>query len=145
MKTIDKIQKTVLVTGGAGYIGSHACKALSQAGYTPITYDNLVYGHPAAVQWGPLEEGDISDHHRLQTVMRTYKPIAVMHFAAYAYVGESVQNPAKYYRNNAVGTLSLLESMKACGISTIIFSSTCATYGMIERVPIPENHPQNPQ
>ena len=141
---MSTFSKPVLVTGGGGYIGSHGCKALAKAGYLPVTYDNLVYGHPGAVQWGPLEVGDISDPHRLKAVMRKYNPTAVMHFAAYAYVGESVQNPAKYYRNNAAGTLSLLECMKECGISTIIFSSTCATYGMPERVPISEDHPQNP-
>ena len=134
----------VLVTGGAGYIGAHACKALSNAGYTPVTYDNLVYGHRAAVKWGPLEEGDISDRRRLELVFHQYKPIAVMHFAAYAYVGESVENPAKYYRNNTAGTLSLLESMKKCSIDKFIFSSTCATYGMPNQIPIVENHPQNP-
>jgi UDP-glucose-4-epimerase GalE len=144
MTAINKIQKTVIVTGGAGYIGAHACKALAQAGYTPITYDNLVYGHPEAVKWGPLEEGDISDHHRLEAVLRKYNPSAVLHFAAYAYVGESVENPAKYYRNNAAGTLSLLESMRNCNIDKIIFSSTCATYGMPEQIPIQESHPQDP-
>ena len=134
----------VLVTGGAGYIGAHACKALSLAGYLPITYDNLVYGHSEAVKWGPLEKGDINDQRQLEAVLRKYDPTAVMHFAAYAYVGESVENPAKYYRNNAAGTLSLLESMKKCGIGRIIFSSTCATYGMPQHIPIPEDHPQNP-
>ena len=144
MKFKNKNQKTVLVTGGAGYIGAHACKALALAGYTPITYDNLVYGHSKAVKWGPLEEGDIGNCRQLESVLRKYKPTAVMHFAAYAYVGESVQNPAKYYRNNVAGTLSLLESMKNCSIDKIIFSSTCATYGMPDKIPIDENHPQYP-
>jgi len=139
-----KTAKSVLVTGGAGYIGAHACKALAEAGYTPVTYDNFVYGHPAAVRWGPLENGDIGDRDQLEMVMKKYNPAAVMHFAAYAYVGESVTNPAKYYRNNVAGTLSLLESMNSCGIDKIIFSSTCATYGMPDIVPIDENHPQNP-
>jgi len=133
-----------LVTGGAGYIGAHACKALAGEGYTPITYDNLVYGHPHTVKWGPLEEGDIGDRRRLETVLKKYKPLAVMHFAAYAYVGESVENPAKYYRNNVAGTLSLMESMRNCGINKMIFSSTCATYGMPEQIPIGEDHPQYP-
>ena len=133
-----------MVTGGAGYIGAHACKALAGAGYTPITYDNLVYGHAQSVKWGPLEEGDIGDSRRLVTVLQKYKPSAVMHFAAYAYVGESVENPAKYYRNNVAGTLALLESMRKCGINQIIFSSTCATYGMPEQIPIGEDHPQYP-
>jgi len=134
----------VLVTGGAGYIGAHTCKALAEAGYTPVAYDNLVYGHRAAVKWGPLEEGDIGDRMQLERVMQKYTPAAVMHFAAYAYVGESVENPAKYYRNNAAGSLSLLESMKKCSIDKIIFSSTCATYGMPDQIPIIEDHAQNP-
>jgi len=133
-----------LVTGGAGYIGAHACKALAVAGYTPITYDNLVYGHAQSVKWGPLEEGDIGNRRRLEAVMQKYKPGAVMHFAAYAYVGESVENPAKYYRNNVAGTLTLLESMRNCGINKMIFSSTCATYGMPDQIPIGEEHPQYP-
>jgi len=137
-------QNSILVTGGAGYIGAHACKALAGAGYTPVAYDNLVYGHPQSVKWGPLEEGDIGDNRRLETVLQKYKPAAVMHFAAYAYVGESVENPAKYYRNNVAGTLTLLESMRSYGINKMIFSSTCATYGMPEQIPIGEDHPQNP-
>ena len=144
MNDIMNIKDPILVTGGAGYIGAHACKALARAGYTPITYDNMVYGHAAAVKWGPLEEGDITDYARLEAVMRKYNPKAVMHFAAYAYVGESVEKPSKYYRNNVAGTLTLLESMRSCGIDKIIFSSTCATYGMPEQIPIPEDHPQNP-
>jgi UDP-arabinose 4-epimerase len=139
-----KTAKSVLVTGGAGYIGAHACKALAEAGYTPVTYDNFVYGHPTAVRWGPLERGDIGDRDRLEMVLKKYNPAAVMHFAAYAYVGESVTKPAKYYRNNVAGTLSLLESMNSCGIDKIIFSSTCATYGMPDQIPIDEDHPQNP-
>ena len=98
----------------------------------------------SAVKWGPLEEGDITDSARLEAVMRKYNPKAVMHFAAYAYVGESVEKPSKYYHNNVAGTLTLLESMRSCGIDKIIFSSTCATYGMPEQIPIPEDHPQNP-
>ena len=134
----------ILVTGGAGYIGSHACKALAQAGYTPITYDNLVCGHRWAVKWGPLEEGNIADHARLNEVIAKYQPVAVMHFAAYAYVGESVEDPGKYYRNNVAGTLTLLEVMRDHGIDKFIFSSTCATYGIPETVPISEDHPQRP-
>jgi len=134
----------VLVTGGAGYIGSHACKALALAGHEPITYDNLVYGHEWAVQWGPLEKGDIGDRQRLDQVMRQYRPDAVMHFAAFAYVGESVEDPGKYYRNNVAGTLTLLESMRDNAVGKIIFSSTCATYGEPEVVPIRESEPQAP-
>ncbi|MFQ3584173.1 MAG: UDP-glucose 4-epimerase GalE [Cyanobacteriota bacterium] len=133
-----------LVTGGAGYIGSHTCKALAASGHTPITYDNLVYGHPWAVRWGPLEEGDIADRERLDQVINRYQPEGVIHFAAYAYVGESVQDPAKYYRNNVGGSLSLLEAMRDHGIPYIVFSSTCASYGIPERIPIPESHPQRP-
>ncbi len=137
-------EKPILVTGGAGYIGSHACKALANAGYMPVTYDNLVYGHREAVKWGPLEEGDIADPIRLESVLRKYGPKAVMHFAAYAYVGESVENPSKYYRNNVAGTLTLLDTMRTCAVDKLIFSSTCATYGMPEQIPITEDHPQNP-
>jgi UDP-arabinose 4-epimerase len=134
----------ILVTGGAGYIGSHACKALANAGYTPIAYDNLVYGHEWAVKWGPLEIGDIADRNCLDAVIKQYQPKAVMHFAAYAYVGESVQDPGKYYRNNVAGTLTLLEAIRDHGIDKLIFSSTCATYGIPEQVPISEDHPQRP-
>ena len=138
------MHRKILVTGGAGYIGSHTCKALSRAGFTPVTYDNLVYGHEWAVKWGVLEKGDILDTSRLSRVIATYKPLAVIHFAAFAYVGESVENPAKYYRNNVVGTLSLLEAMHNNGVDKIVFSSTCATYGIPERVPIAEDTPQQP-
>jgi UDP-arabinose 4-epimerase len=136
--------KNILVTGGAGYIGSHACKALSQAGYTPVTYDNLEYGHKWAVKWGPLEIGDIKDRSRLDQVIEKYRPEAVMHFAAYAYVSESVENPGKYYRNNVAGTLTLLEAIRDKEIKNIIFSSTCATYGIPEQTPLTEDHPQYP-
>ena len=136
--------KPILVTGGAGYIGSHACKALAQAGYTPIAFDSLVYGHRWAVQWGPLEKGDILDRSRLDEVLEKYEPAAVMHFAAYAYVGESVQNPGKYYRNNVAGTINLLEALRDHNIGQLIFSSTCATYGVPHRNPIPEDHTQHP-
>jgi UDP-arabinose 4-epimerase len=136
--------KTILVTGGAGYIGCHACKALALAGYTPVTYDNLIYGHPWAVRWGPLVEGDILDRAQLDKVIKRYNPSAVMHFAAFAYVGESVQEPAKYYRNNVSGSLALLEAMVEHDIDKFIFSSTCATYGVPNQIPITEDHPQNP-
>ncbi len=134
----------ILVTGGAGYIGSHACKALAAAGYTPVAYDNLVHGHRQAVKWGPLEAGDISDRTRLDAVIRQWQPIAVMHFAAYAYVGESVTNPGKYYRNNVVGSLVLLEAMRDHGIDKLVFSSTCATYGVPRSQLLTEDHPQFP-
>jgi UDP-arabinose 4-epimerase len=136
--------KVVLVTGGAGYIGSHACKALAKAGYTPIAYDNLIYGHEWAVKWGPFEQGDILDRKRLDEAIRQYQPAAIMHFAAYAYVGESVEDPGKYYRNNVVGSLTLLEAMRDNDIKNFVFSSTCATYGEPEQIPIPEDHNQAP-
>jgi UDP-arabinose 4-epimerase len=135
---------TVLVTGGAGYIGSHACKALRQAGFTPIAYDNLFRGHAWAVKWGPLEQGDVTDPARLSEVMAKYHPVAVMHFAAYCYVGESVVEPALYYRNNVAGSLCLLEAMRRCDIKRFILSSTCATYGDPRGIPIIEGHPQAP-
>ena len=134
----------ILVTGGAGYIGSHACKALAQAGYTPVVFDSLVYGHEWAVQWGPFEQGDLSDRTRLDELFARYDFAAVLHFAAFAYVGESVSDPAKYYRNNVVGTLNLLETMVARDVNQIVFSSTCATYGEPEMLPINESHPQRP-
>lgn len=136
--------KNVLVTGGAGYIGSHACKALVKAGYMPIAYDNLVYGNEWAVQWGPLEKGDIRDKARIREVLEEYKPDSVMHFAAYSYVGESVQDPKKYYDNNVGGTLSLLEAMLDYDIRNIVFSSTAATYGAPKKIPMKEDHPQHP-
>ncbi len=136
--------RSVLVTGGAGYVGSHACKALAQNGFLPISVDNLVYGHEWAVKWGPLIEGEISDRALLDQVFSTYKPVAVLHFAAYAYVGESVSAPDKYYRNNVTGTLALLDAVLAHGCNNFVFSSTCSTYGVPDQVPIPENHPQQP-
>ncbi len=137
----------VLVTGGAGYIGSHAVLALKQAGYPVVVLDNLVYGHKDLAEeilQVDLVCGDISDRALLEKVFADYGIQAVMHFAAYAYVGESVTNPAKYYRNNVAGTLTMLETMVEAGIKTMVFSSTCATYGNPEQLPIPENHPQNP-
>ncbi len=135
---------TVLVTGGAGYIGSHTCKTLKQAGFNPVTLDNMVYGHDWAVKWGPLVRGDILSAADLDGVFAAHKPAAVVHFAAFAYVGESVQNPAKYYHNNVTGTLSLLDAMRRHGCGHIVFSSTCATYGVPIALPIPEDHPQKP-
>lgn len=134
----------ILVTGGAGYIGSHTCKALAKAGYTPVTYDNLVSGHEWAVQWGPLIRGDILNRSQLEEAFRQYKPSAVMHFAAYADVGESVEEPLKYYTNNLVGTVNLLEVMRDFSNKHFVFSSTCATYGIPQTIPISELHPQHP-
>lgn len=134
----------VLVTGGAGYVGSHACKALAQSGHEPIVYDNLCRGHRSLVRWGPLERGDLLDGARLRAVLARYAPDAVMHFAALAYVGESVAAPGLYYRNNVAGTLCLLEAMRASGVDTIVFSSSCATYGLPRHLPIAEDDSQDP-
>ncbi len=133
--------------GGAGYIGSHVVQALQGAGYEVVVLDNLVYGHRELVErvlQVKLVVGDISDRPLLDELFATHSIAAVMHFAAYAYVGESVTAPAKYYRNNVAGTLTLLEAMVAASVKNFVFSSTCATYGMPEKVPIPEAHPQNP-
>ena len=134
----------ILVTGGAGYIGSHTCKWLSGLGYTPVTFDNLVYGHRHAVKWGPLEVGDLSETDRLIDVINAYRPKAIVHFAAWSYVGESVVEPAKYYSNNVGGTLSLLDAMRKTGLDQIVFSSTCATYGEPDEIPIKETTLQSP-
>ncbi len=134
----------VLVVGGAGYVGSHACLALAEAGFLPVTVDNLVYGHRWAVQWGPLEQGDLADKAFLGAVLERHRPAAVLHFAAYTYVGESVEQPAKYYRNNVLGTLNLLEAMVEAGIRKLVFSSTCAVYGPPQRLPLTEDHPLAP-
>ncbi|MGV7235448.1 MAG: UDP-glucose 4-epimerase GalE [Nitrosomonadaceae bacterium] len=134
----------VLVTGGAGYIGSHICKALDKAGYLPVTYDNLSEGYKEAVKWGPLEEGDVQDQSRLSEVLVQYQPIAVMHFAAFIAAGESVENPGKYYQNNVAGSLSLIEAVVRQGVDKFIFSSTAAVYGMPVEIPITESHPQQP-
>ena len=134
----------MLVTGGAGYIGSHACKALAAAGHTPVAYDNLARGNAWAVKWGPLEEGDILDQARLEAVIERHKPTAAMHFAALAYVAESVADPAIYYRTNVQGTLTLLEAMRRQGVDRLVFSSSCATYGSPAVTPIAEAAPQAP-
>ena len=134
----------VLVTGGAGYIGSHTCKALQRAGFFPVSYDNLGRGNPEAVQWGPLEIGDLADRDRLIEAMARHDVSAVIHFAAFAYVGESNENPALYQRNNVGGTETLLETMHARGVNTIVFSSSCAVYGMPHAVPIGEDAPLAP-
>jgi UDP-glucose 4-epimerase len=138
---------TILVTGGAGYIGSHAVLALRDAGYEVVILDNLVYGHRELVEKVlkvELIQGDTGDRALLDQLFKTREFAAVMHFAAYAYVGESVSQPAKYYRNNVVGTLTLLEAMCEAGIKNFVFSSTCATYGVPQQIPISENQPQQP-
>ena len=134
----------VLVAGGAGYIGSHTCKALAQAGHTPIVYDNLGRGHAWAVKWGPLEQGDLNDRAVLDGVMRRHRPDAVINFAALAYVGESTKEPTLYYRANVAGTVTLLEVMRAHEVASIVFSSSCATYGVPEQLPIVETMMQRP-
>lgn len=138
------MSKNILVTGGAGYIGSHACKALSKAGFTPIAYDSLIYGHREAVRWGPLIEADLADRATLAETLRKYEIAAVMHFAAFAYVGESMTKPELYFNNNVVNTIGLLDEMLAAGVRHIVFSSTCATYGTPDSVPITEDTPQRP-
>jgi UDP-arabinose 4-epimerase len=136
--------KTILVTGGAGFVGSHACKALARAGYLPVTFDNLEHGHERAVKWGPLESGDLRNEHDLRRVFEAHRPWAVMHFAAYAYVGESTVDPAKYYDNNVGGTAKLVQACAAAGCRNVVFSSSCATYGVPERLPLTEDAAQNP-
>ncbi len=134
----------VLVTGGAGYIGSHVAKALSRAGHNPVVYDNLSVGHRSNVRWGALIEGELSNGPLLRTVLARERIEAVIHLAACAYVGESMNNPRKYFQNNVANTLTLLEAMADEGVSRIVFSSSCATYGDPCRLPIDEAHPQCP-
>ncbi len=134
----------VLVTGGAGYIGSHAAKALQQAGYRVVAYDNLTAGHRSAVRYGPLVEGDIADVAQVRQALRRHEIFAVMHFAAFLDVGESVRDPGRYYRNNVVGALGVLEAMVAESVGYFVLSSTCATYGEPVETPITEAHPQRP-
>ena len=134
----------ILVTGGAGYIGSHTCKALAAAGFTPVTFDNLRSGHRRAVKWGPLEEGDLADGARLAAVIAKYAPRGVIHFAASSAVGESVADPGAYYRNNVAGSLTLLEAMRDHGVGALVFSSTAAVYGAPQQDLMPESHPLMP-
>jgi UDP-glucose-4-epimerase GalE len=135
---------TVIVTGGAGYVGSHTCKGLAKAGFLPVTIDNMVHGHEWAVKWGPLVKADLADPTALDAAFASHRPLAVLHFAAFAYVGESVTAPEKYYRNNVAGTLNLLDAMLRHRCRDIVFSSTCATYGVPTVIPIPEDHVQQP-
>jgi UDP-arabinose 4-epimerase len=135
---------SILVTGGAGFIGSHTCKALRHAGFDPVCYDNLTRGNPESVKWGALETGDLADGARLRSVIAKYRPRVVVHFAALAYVGESNENPAAYYRNNVGGTAELLDAMRECGVNHIVFSSSCAVYGVPQTLPITEQSPAAP-
>ncbi|MDQ0456895.1 UDP-glucose 4-epimerase GalE [Rhizobium paknamense] len=134
----------VLVVGGAGYIGSHTCLELSRRGYLPIVFDNLSNGHGEFVKWGPLEQGDIRDRARLDEVLAKHKPAAILHFAALIEVGESVKDPVAFYENNVIGSLTLLAAAQAAGIKAFVFSSTCATYGLPESLPLDETHRQAP-
>ena len=136
--------EAVLIAGGAGYIGSHAAKLLHQRGYHPVVLDNLVCGHRWAARWGTFVEADLADREAVRRVLLEHRIRAVMHFAAYAYVGESVRTPGKYYRNNVANTLTLLETMAEVESEHFVFSSTCATYGEPRSIPIPEEHPQAP-
>lgn len=134
----------ILVTGGAGYIGSHACKALKAAGYTPVTYDNLSTGWQDAVKFGPFEQGDLTDRARLDQIFAAYQPVAVMHFAALSQVGESIREPGLYWHNNVAGSLNLLQAAVQAGCKNFVFSSTCATYGDQDNVILDETSAQHP-
>lgn len=134
----------ILITGGAGYIGSHANKSLSGRGYKTLVFDNLSYGHKESAKWGRFIRGDLSGPEQIRGAFRDYKIRAVMHFAGYAYVGESVTDPQKYYLNNVSNTLNLLQAMLENRVDKFIFSSSCSTYGIPSKIPIPEEHPQNP-
>lgn len=134
----------ILIVGGAGYIGSHTNKALTEAGYETIVLDNLSYGHKEAVKWGTFCQCDLKDIDDLDKVFTEYDIDAVMHFSSFIEVGESVQNPEKYYTNNVVNTMNLLKVMLKHNVKKFIFSSTCATYGVPQKIPLVEDHPQNP-
>lgn len=134
----------VLVTGGAGFIGSHTAKALAHAGLEPVVIDDLSNGHRAAARWGPFVHGDVGNRDLLRQVMTEHRVEGVIHFAAHAYVGESVYEPRMYFQNNVANTLALLDAMMDAGVERIVFSSTCATYGLPESLPIGEDHPQRP-
>jgi UDP-arabinose 4-epimerase len=137
-------QPTVLVTGGAGYVGSHVCKALHRAGVVPVVLDNLSTGNQEAVKWGPLEVGDVRNESFVADVMRRHRAAAVLHFAAASLVGESASKPYEYYDNNVNGAIALVGAMRRCGVSPIVFSSTCAVYGMPEQLPIEETEATHP-
>lgn len=134
----------ILIAGGAGYIGSHTNKILNKLGYETIVVDNLVYGHKEFVKWGKFYNIDIGNKKELEKIFKKEKIEAVMHFCAYAYVGESVKEPSKYYNNNVVNTVNLLDTMVKYNVYKFIFSSTCATFGNPIKIPIDEIHPQNP-
>jgi UDP-glucose-4-epimerase GalE len=135
---------TILVTGGAGYVGSHICKALARAGYGVVVYDNLSTGHRDLARWGLFVHGDILDYTSLTACMRAHHPVGIIHCAAYAYVGESVIDPGKYFRNNVDGTLTLLSAAQDTGIGAVVVSGTCAVYGMPQEIPVTEACPTGP-
>lgn len=134
----------ILVTGGAGYVGSHVCLALAEAGYLPVAYDNLHNGHAAFVQWGPLEEADIRDAEALDRAFARHSPLAVIHMAGLIEVGESVRDPGAFFEVNVGGSIQLLRAAARAGVGAFVFSSTCATYGAPVRMPMDEDHPQTP-
>jgi UDP-glucose 4-epimerase len=134
----------ILVVGGAGYIGSHTCLDLFSKGFTPIVYDNLSNGHAEFAKWGPLEVGDVRDRKRLDEAFLKYRPQAIIHFAAAIEVGESIRDPSAFYENNVAGTITLLRAAQAAGVDKIVFSSTCATYGLPASIPMSEGHTQSP-
>lgn len=136
--------QTVLVTGGAGYVGSHTCLALAQAGFRPVVFDDLSNGHREHVQWGPLEVGDIRDAAHLDAVFAAHRPAAVLHFAARIEVGESVRDPGAFFDVNVGGTITLVEAARRAGVNALVFSSTCATFGEPVHMPMAETHPQAP-
>ena len=135
---------TILVTGGAGYIGAHTCLDLFQKGFTPVVYDDLSNGHETFARWGPLETGDILDEDRLAGVMERYSPAAIVHFAGLIEVGQSIAAPLRFFRSNVAGSVSLLAAAERCGVDKLVFSSTCATYGVPQTALIEEDHPQRP-
>jgi UDP-arabinose 4-epimerase len=136
--------KSILVTGGAGFIGAHACKALARAGYIPVAYDNLATGHEGSVRFGPFVQGDVRDAAQVADALRKHQAVAIVHFAASAYVGESVADPGKYYDNNVGGMIALLAGAREAGVNRLVFSSSCATYGEPDKLPIAEDTRQSP-
>lgn len=135
---------SILISGGAGYIGSHTAKSLSRAGFEPVVYDNLSTGHRWAVKWGPLIEADLCDQNTLKQALKRYNVTAAIHFAAHAYVGESVLEPRRYFENNVTNSLNLIHALLDAGVNCLVFSSSCAVYGAPQCVPISESHPKLP-
>lgn len=138
------MSETILVAGGAGYVGSHTCLALKETGFEPVVFDNFSNGHKEFVQWGPYYEGDIRSKNDLNSAFEAYNPVGVLHFAALIEVGESVTNPLAFYENNVLGAINLIKVANAYGAKGLVFSSTCATYGLPQKLPMDETHPQHP-